>query len=176
MSGGVLQMVNHGLSTGALFLLVGMLYDRTHTRDLGKLGGLARRVPILAGFFLVVALSSLALPGLNGFVGEFLILLGTFDANRLLAVIASAGVVLSAIYLLWAYQRAMHGDLPADLAETPDVSAREYAFLVPVVVAIVAIGVFPKPLLDRIEPSADRHARLIAVAPSSASVTRASGG
>jgi NADH-quinone oxidoreductase subunit M len=176
MSGGVLQMVNHGLSTGALFLLVGMLYDRTHTRDLGKLGGLARRVPILAGFFLVVALSSLALPGLNGFVGEFLILLGTFDANRLLAVIASAGVVLSAIYLLWAYQRTMHGDLPADLAETPDVSAREYAFLVPVVVAIVAIGVFPKPLLDRIEPSADRHARLIAVAPSSASVTRASGG
>jgi NADH-quinone oxidoreductase subunit M len=176
MSGGVLQMVNHGLSTGGLFLLVGMLYDRTHTRDLGKLGGLARRVPVLAGFFLVVALSSLALPGLNGFVGEFLILLGTFDANRLLAVIASGGVVLSAIYLLWAYQRAMHGDLPAELAHTPDVSAREYAFLVPVVVAIVAIGVFPKPLLDRIEPSASRHAGLIAVEPSSATVTQASGG
>ncbi len=176
MSGGVIQMVNHGLSTGGLFLLVGMLYDRTHTRDLGSLGGLARRTPVLAGFFLVVALSSLGLPGLNGFVGEFLILLGTFDANRLLAVIGSAGVVLSAIYLLWAYQRAMHGDLPPSLEETPDVSGREYSFLVPIVVAIVAIGVFPKPLLDRIEPAADRHVRLIAVEPSSAAATQAAGG
>jgi NADH-quinone oxidoreductase subunit M len=176
MSGGVIQMVNHGLSTGALFLLVGMLYERTHTRDLDRLGGLARRVPVLAGFFLLVALSSLALPGLNGFVGEFLILLGTFDANRLLAVIGSTGVVLSAIYLLWAYQRAMHGDLPAELADTPDVSAREYVVLVPVVAAIVAIGLYPKPLLDRIEPAADRHAKLIAVQPSSATVTQASGG
>jgi NADH-quinone oxidoreductase subunit M len=169
-------MVNHGLSTGGLFMLVGMLYDRTHTRDLGSLGGLARRTPVLAGVFLVVALSSLGLPGLNGFVGEFLILLGTFDANRLLAVIGSTGVVLSAIYLLWAYQRAMHGDLPPSLEETPDVSGREYSFLVPIVVAIVAIGVFPKPLLDRIEPAADRHARLIAVEPSSAAPTQAAGG
>ncbi|MGH2674341.1 MAG: complex I subunit 4 family protein [Actinomycetota bacterium] len=176
MSGGVIQMLNHGLSTGALFLLVGMLYDRTHTRDLGRLGGLARRTPVLAGFFLVVALSSLGLPGLNGFVGEFLILLGTFDVNRLAAVIGATGVILSAIYLLWAYQRAMHGDLPPALDETPDVSGREYAFLVPIVVAIVAIGVYPKPLLDRIEPAADRHVRLIAVEPSSASVGGIAGG
>jgi NADH-quinone oxidoreductase subunit M len=176
MSGGVIQMVNHGLSTGALFLLVGMLYDRTHTRDLDRLGGLARRTPVLAGFFLVVALSSLGLPGLNGFVGEFLILLGTFDASRLPAVIGATGVILSAIYLLWAYQRSMHGDLPSELESTPDLSVREYAFMVPIVLAIVAIGVFPKPLLDRIEPAADRHVRLIAVDPASADAVRATGG
>ncbi|MGH2737537.1 MAG: complex I subunit 4 family protein, partial [Actinomycetota bacterium] len=176
MSGGVIQMVNHGLSTGALFLLVGVLYDRTHTRDLDRLGGLPRRTPMLAGFFLVVALSSLGLPGLNGFVGEFLILLGTFDASRLPAVIGATGVVLSAIYLLWAYQRSMHGDLPSELESTPDLSGREYAFMVPIVVAIVAIGVFPKPLLDRIEPAADRHVRLIEVDPASADPVRATGG
>jgi NADH-quinone oxidoreductase subunit M len=176
MTGGVIQMVNHGLSTGALFLLVGMLYDRTHTRDLGRLGGLASRTPVLAGFFLVVALSSLALPGLNGFVGEFLILLGTFDASAAFAVIGSLGVVLAAIYLLWAYQRAMHGKLGPGLEDTPDVSPREYAMLVPIVAAIVAIGVFPKPFLERIEPSAGRHAQLIEVTPESATVIQARGG
>jgi NADH-quinone oxidoreductase subunit M len=176
MTGGVIQMVNHGLSTGALFLLVGMLYERTHTRDLGRLGGLAMRTPVLAGFFLVVALSSLALPGLNGFVGEFLILAGTFDVNRLLAVIASAGVVLSAIYLLWAYQRTMHGPLRAELDGIADATPREYAALIPVVAAIVAIGVYPKPVLDRIEPAADRHAGLIAVQPESATPVVAAGG
>jgi NADH-quinone oxidoreductase subunit M len=176
MTGGVIQMVNHGLSTGALFLVVGMLYDRTHTRDLNKLGGLASRVPVLAGFFLVVALSSLGLPGLNGFVGEFLILLGTFDATAVFAVIGSLGVVLAAIYLLWAYQRAMHGELRPGLEDTPDVSPREYAVLVPIVAAIIAIGVFPKPILDRIEPSAERHARLIEVVPQSATVVQAAGG
>ncbi|MGH2663091.1 MAG: complex I subunit 4 family protein [Actinomycetota bacterium] len=176
MSGGVIQMVNHGLSTGALFLLVGMLYDRTHTRDLGRLGGLAGQVPVLAGFFLVVALSSLGLPGLNGFVGEFLILLGTFDASRAFAVVGALGVILSAIYLLWAYQRAMHGEPRPELAGTPDLSLREYAALVPVVAAIVAIGVFPRPLLERIEPAADRHARMIQVEPDSATPIQAEGG
>jgi NADH-quinone oxidoreductase subunit M len=177
MSGGVLQMVNHGLSTGALFLVVGMLYERTHTREMGRLGGLGARVPVLAGFFLVMALSSLALPGLNGFVGEFLILLGTFDVTRALAVVGSAGVILSAIYLLWAYQRTMHGPLPVELSTTPDLTPREYVVLIPVVVAVVAIGVFPKPFLDRIEPSADRHAGLIRVEPaSSAPVQSAVGG
>jgi NADH-quinone oxidoreductase subunit M len=175
MSGGVLQMVNHGLSTGALFLIVGMLYERTHTRDLAELGGLGQRVPVLAGVFLVVALSSLALPGLNGFVGEFLILLGTFDVSRALAVVGAAGVVLSAIYLLWAYQRAMHGELRPALAHTPDLDGREYAVLVPVVAVIIALGVYPRPVLDRIEPSADRHARMIAVQPDSATTIEAAG-
>jgi NADH-quinone oxidoreductase subunit M len=173
MSGGVIQMVNHGLSTGALFLLVGMLYERTHTRDLGRLGGLAVRTPALAGFFLVVALSSLALPGLNGFVGEFLILVGTFVTNAGFAVIGAVGVILSAIYLLWAYQRMMHGSLREEHQTHRDLSVREYVILVPVVAVIVWIGLFPKPFLDRIEPDADRHARIVQVEPASA---RASGG
>jgi NADH-quinone oxidoreductase subunit M len=175
MSGGVIQMVNHGLSTGALFLLVGMLYDRLHTRDLGEMGGLARRMPALSGVFLVVALSSLALPGLNGFVGEFLVLLGTFVVSGPFAVVAAAGVVLSAVYLLWAYQRAMHGEPRGIIqARYRDLSPREYAVLVPVVALIVAIGVYPKPFLDRIEPAAERHAELIHQEPP-APVVRAGG-
>ena len=175
MTGGVIQMVNHGLSTGALFLLVGMLYDRLHTRDLAEMGGLAGRMPVLSGVFLVVALSSLALPGLNGFVGEFLVLVGTFVVSGPFAVIAAAGVVLSAIYLLWAYQRAMHG-APRDIphARYGDLTAREYAALVPIVALILAIGVFPKPFLDRIEPAAGRHAGLIQQEPP-APVLRAEG-
>jgi NADH-quinone oxidoreductase subunit M len=163
MSGGVVQMVNHGLSTGALFLLVGMIYERTHTRDLSVMGGLANSAPALGGFFLVVALSSLALPGLNGFVGEFLVLIGTFATSRLLAVLGAAGVVLSAIYILWAYQRVMHGEPRLAPASVGDVSLREYAILTPIVVAIVAIGVFPRPLLERIEPAAERHAQVIQI-------------
>jgi len=173
MSGGVIQMINHGLSTGALFLLVGMLYERTHTRDLGRLGGLAGQTPVLAGFFLVVALSSLALPGLNGFVGEFLILAGTFVTNAGFAVVAAVGVILSAIYLLWAYQRMMHGPVPEEHTVHRDLSIREYVILVPVVVAIVWIGLFPKPFLDRIEPDAARHARIVQIEPVGA---RATGG
>jgi NADH-quinone oxidoreductase subunit M len=174
MSGGVLQMVNHGLSTGALFLIVGMLYERTHTRELGRLGGLGSRTPVLAGFFLVVALSSLALPGLNGFVGEFLVLVGTFAVAKPYAVVAAAGIVLSAIYLLWAYQRVMHGDLRVELAETPDASGREVAILAPVLVLIVAIGVYPRPFLERIGPDAEVHAEILQVEPPAPAV-RASG-
>jgi NADH-quinone oxidoreductase subunit M len=155
MSGGVLHMVNHGLSTGALFLLVGMLYERTHTRDLRRMGGLGGIMPVLAGVFLFMALSSIGLPGLNGFVGEFLVLLGTFVVNKAFAVIAVTAVVLAAIYLLWAYQRAMHGTLVDEShASLPDLSAREYAILVPIMAAILLIGVFPRPFLDRIESSA----------------------
>ncbi len=163
MSGGVIQMVNHGLSTGALFLLVGMIYERTHTRDISVMGGLANTTPVLGGFFLVVALSSLALPGLNGFVGEFLVLIGTFATSRTLAVIGATGVVLSAVYLLWAYQRVMHGEPKLVPATLGDVSGREYAILTPIVLAIVAIGVFPRPLLERIEPAAERHSRVIQI-------------
>jgi NADH-quinone oxidoreductase subunit M len=163
MSGGVIQMVNHGLSTGALFLLVGMLYERLHTRDLDRMGGLASRMPALAGFFLVVALSSLALPGLNGFVGEFLVLVGAFFTHGPFAVLATFGVVLSAVYLLWAYQRAMHGVAREEHAGLRDLSIREYVVLVPLVAAIVAIGVYPKPMLDRIEPAADRVSQVIRV-------------
>jgi NADH-quinone oxidoreductase subunit M len=155
MSGGVLQMVNHGLSTGALFLLVGMLYERTHTRDLGRMGGLADVMPALAGVFLFVALSSVGLPGLNGFVGEFLVLLGTFIVSKPFAVAAVVAVVLAAIYLLWAYQRMMHGPIVDEEHRLlPDLSRMEYAILVPIMAGILLLGVFPQPLLDKIEPAA----------------------
>ncbi|HEX2049798.1 MAG TPA: NADH-quinone oxidoreductase subunit M [Actinomycetota bacterium] len=157
MSGGILQMVNHGLSTGALFMLVGALYDRRHTRVIADFGGLARSVPVLSGVFLLVALSSLGLPGLNGFVGEFLVLLGTFERYRWWVVPAAFGIVLAAVYLPWAYRRVFHGSVALDVNRTlPDLGAREVAMLAPLVVLIVAIGVYPKPFLDRIEPSAER--------------------
>ena len=116
-SGGVLQMVNHGLSTGGLFLVIGMLYERTHTRELGELGGLARVMPWLGGAFLVLCLSSLGLPGLNNFVGEFLVILGTLFSNWAFGAIAATGVILAAIYLLWSYQRAMVGPDPGEVRE-----------------------------------------------------------
>ncbi len=156
-SASVVQMVNHGLSTGALFLLIGFLYERRHTRQIAAFGGLAKRIPMMAGLWLVVSLSSLALPGLNGFVGEFPILLGTFQTNRTAAVFATFGAILAALYLLWAYQRMFHGPLEgADNENTSDLKPREIGVLVPLVVVIVAIGLYPKPLYDLVEPSVDR--------------------
>jgi len=156
-SASVVQMVNHGLSTGALFLLIGFLYERRHTRQIAAFGGLAKQVPVMAGLWLVVSLSSLALPGLNGFVGEFPILLGTFAANRTAAIVASFGAVLAALYLLWAYQRMFHGPLEgADNVTTPDLKAREVGVLAPIVALILLIGVYPQPLFDLVEPSVDR--------------------
>jgi NADH-quinone oxidoreductase subunit M len=157
MSGGILQMVNHGLSTGALFMLVGILYDRRHTRLISDYGGIAASVPILSGIFLFVALSSLGLPGLNGFVGEFLVLLGTFFSYRWWVVPAAFGIVLAAVYLLWAYQRVFHGPITIEANRTiPDVNMREVAMLAPLIALIVAIGVYPKPFLERIEPAATK--------------------
>ncbi|MFN2488645.1 MAG: NADH-quinone oxidoreductase subunit M [Actinomycetota bacterium] len=157
MSGGILQMLNHGLSTGALFMLVGALYERRHTRLIADFGGLAATVPVLAGVFLFVVLSSLGLPGLNGFVGEFLVLLGTFLSYRWWVVPAAFGIVLAAIYLLWAYQRVFHGEV-TDVVnrDMADLRWREIAMLAPLVALITFIGVYPKPFLERIEPSAQR--------------------
>jgi NADH-quinone oxidoreductase subunit M len=156
-SASVVQMVNHGLSTGALFLLIGFLYERRHTRQIAAFGGLAKRVPVMAGLWLLVSLSSLALPGLNGFVGEFPILLGTFQTNRLAAVLATFGAVLAALYLLWAYQRMFHGPLEgADNEHTTDLKPREIGVLVPFVVLIVGIGIYPQPLYDVVEPAVER--------------------
>ena len=154
LSGGVLQMVNHGLSTGALFLLVGMLYERTHTRDLGKMGGLGSVMPALAGVFLFVALSSIGLPGLNGFVGEFLVLLGTFIVSKPFAVAAVVAVVLAAIYMLWAYQRMMHGAVVnEEHRHLPDLSGREVAVLAPVLALLLVFGVYPSLLTRSIDPA-----------------------
>ncbi|GBC86882.1 NADH-quinone oxidoreductase subunit M [bacterium HR12] len=156
LAGGVLQMVNHGLSTGALFLLVGMIYERTHTRDLARMGGLWSTAPLLVGAFLFVALSSIGLPGLNNFVGEFLVILGAVGRSPVVGAVAASGVVLAAVYLLWAFQRMATGPTPPEHRGYPDLSLREWLVLAPVLAAILAIGVYPKVVLDRIEPTTRR--------------------
>jgi NADH-quinone oxidoreductase subunit M len=161
VSGAVLQMVNHGISTGALFLMIGYLYERTHTRDLAAYGGVATVAPAIAGTFLVITLSSIGLPGTNGFIGEFLILIGTFTSKELngaqaLATIASTGVILGAVYMLWLYQRVFWG--PARKAVQhgiPDLSVREWFTVAPLLVAIVWIGFQPQPLLNVIKEPVD---------------------
>ncbi len=153
LQGSVLQMVNHGISTGALFLLVGMIYDRRHTREIAALKGLQKSAPILAGVFTLVMLSSIGLPGLNGFVGELLILVGSFLTRRWWAVVAAAGVILAALYLLWAYQRVFHGEPDAENEDVPDLTWKEGLVMAPLVGLIVFLGVYPKPVLERIEPA-----------------------
>ena len=156
IEGGVMQMVNHGISTGALFLLVGMIYDRRHTREIAALKGLQKSAPIMAAVFTLVMLSSIGLPGLNGFAGEFLILVGSFLTYRWFTVVAAAGVILAALYLLWAYQRVFHGEPDEENADMPDLSWREGLVMAPLLGLIVFLGVYPKPMLDRIEPSVTR--------------------
>ena len=154
IGGGVIQMVNHGISTGALFLLVGMLYERRRTRQIDELAGIQSAAPVYAGVFTLIMLSSIGVPGLNGFVGEFLILIGSFETRRWWTVIAATGVILAALYLLWAYQRVFHGPPAADDRKTADLRKGELLTLAPFVIAAVALGVFPKPLLDATEPAA----------------------
>ncbi len=154
VQGGMLQMISHGLSTGGLFLLVGMIYDRRHTRMIKEYGGIARIVPVYATMFMIVMLSSVGLPGLNGFVGEFLILLGafksTFLASRWYAVLGASGVILAAVYLLWSYQRVFFGKAEnPENAKLKDLTVREWVVLVPVLVFIVWIGIYPKTFLDK---------------------------
>jgi NADH-quinone oxidoreductase subunit M len=157
LQGGTLQMISHGLSTGALFLLVGILYERRHTREIADFGGLAAVTPVYAGVFLIVALSSLGLPGLNGFVGEFLVILGAFARQKVWAVVAATGVILAALYLLWAYQRVFHGPIEIEDNRTvKDLSFREGLALAPLLAGILLIGVWPKPFLERMEPSLQR--------------------
>ena len=155
LEGGLLQMVNHGVSTGALFLLVGWIYDRRHTRLISELGGLQKPAPVFAAAFMVVMLSSIGLPGLNGFVGEFLSLLGAFAAYRWWAIVAATGVIIAALYLLWAYQRVFHGPADGENADMPDLSWSEGAILVPFIAAIFFMGLYPKPVLERMEPAVD---------------------
>jgi NADH-quinone oxidoreductase subunit M len=152
VQGSVIQMVNHGLSTGALFLLVGMIYDRRHTRLIAEYGGLWRQMPKFAVVFLIVMFSSIGLPGLNGFVGEFLILLGAFEAATFFAVLAALGIILGAVYMLWMYQRMMYGEIThAENRLLADLSRRELTILVPVVLLMFWIGLYPNALLVPIE-------------------------
>jgi len=155
-AGSVVQMVNHGLSTGALFLLIGFLYERTHSRAISEYSGLLRSAPIFGGLFLVTVMSSIALPGLNGFVGEFPILLGTFATSRWAAVAAAFGVILAALYLLWAYQRMFHGPVEGRAVGFADLRPREIAVMVPLVALMLGIGLYPQPLYDRVNPAVEQ--------------------
>ncbi|MBE0644036.1 MAG: NADH-quinone oxidoreductase subunit M [Bacteroidetes bacterium] len=161
LQGGLIQMLNHGLSTGALFLIVGMLYDRRHTRMIEEFGGLARQIPVFSTFFMIVTLSSIGLPGLNGFVGEFLILIGSFQSAVLgsiwYVVFASTGVVFAAVYMLWMFQRVVFGvSRNPENAKLVDLSAREIGLLLPIVLFIVWIGVYPSTFLSKSEPTVQR--------------------
>jgi NADH-quinone oxidoreductase subunit M len=156
VQGAVYQMLNHGVSTGALFLLVGMIYLRRHTREISEFGGLWKSVPMFAAVFMVVMLSSIGLPGLNGFVGEFLILLGAFFKSQRAAEVAVFGVVLGALYMMWAYERVMWGPITKAVNQTiKDLSGREIAVMAPLIALILLMGLYPRPLLTRMEPSID---------------------
>ncbi len=156
LQGAVIQNVNHGLTTGALFLLVGMIYERRHTKEITELGGLQRVMPIYAGFFLFMIFASIGLPGLNGFVGEFLVLIGSFTTLPLLAVLAATGVILAAIYLLWAYERVFTGvpEMEENKILT-DLTPREVSLLVPLAALVLVLGLYPNILLDKIAPSTE---------------------
>jgi NADH-quinone oxidoreductase subunit M len=170
IEGGILQMINHGVSTGALFLLVGIIYERRHTRLISEFGGLSKVLPVYAVVFLIVTLSSIGLPGTNGFVGEFLIMLGAFKTTRLLTVFAATGVILAAVYMLWMFQRVMFGKVANEKnLHLPDLNAREVAYLLPLLVMIFWIGVYPQTFLRKMDVSvqatvarieAKRHAAL----------------
>lgn len=161
LQGGLIQMVNHGLSTGALFIFVGFLYDRRHTREIADYGGLTRVIPVYASIFLIVCLSSIGLPGLNGFIGEFMILSGAFVSpllnNNIYSIIASTGVLLSAVYLLWMYQRVLLGPVVKnDNKDVLDLNKREIISVLPIILFIVWIGVYPNTFLKKSEASVKR--------------------
>jgi NADH-quinone oxidoreductase subunit M len=154
IQGGMMQMLNHGVSTGALFLAVGVLYERRHTRLISEYGGVSSKMPVFAVIFMIVTLSSIGLPGLNGFVGEFLILMGTWKSNPLYAVIATSGVIWAAVYMLWMFQRVMFGKVTNPKNENlKDLNWREVTYFAPFIVLIFLLGVYPTPVLKKMEPT-----------------------
>jgi NADH-quinone oxidoreductase subunit M len=172
VSGSVLQMVNHGLSTGALFLIVGMIYERRHTRLIADFGGIAKVMPVFTAFFMIVTLSSVGLPGTNGFIGEFLVLLGAyttafsdafmnsgrlFDWGVIMVILATTGVIFGAVYMLWMFQRVMFGKITKEENRSlKDLSLREVFVLLPIIVAIFVIGIYPDPFLKKMSVSVDQ--------------------
>jgi NADH-quinone oxidoreductase subunit M len=157
LTGSIVQQINHGITTGALFLIVGIVYERRHTREIAEYGGLSRVMPVFATVFLVMTMASIGLPTLNGFIGEVLILLGVYVVNKAWAAVAASGIVLGAAYMLWLYQRTMFGkvDNPAN-ASLKDLSGRELATFVPLVALAIWIGLYPAPILRRLETSVAR--------------------
>jgi NADH-quinone oxidoreductase subunit M len=154
LTGSVVTMISHGLTTGALFLLIGMIYERTHTRKISDYGGLAKIMPVYSGIFLFAVFASAGLPGLSGFVGEFTILIGSYLTLPGLTIVAASGVILAAIYLLWAYERVFTGPVTnSKLDGLKDLGFRELMIMAPLVVLIIGLGVYPKPVFERIEPS-----------------------
>jgi len=157
VEGAIYQMLNHGISTGALFLLVGVVYERRHTRLISEYGGLTKVMPWFAVYFMIFTLSSIGLPPLNGFIGEFLILLGTFQENPLYAVLAASGVVLGAIYMLWMYQRVFHGEITREENKgLKDINVREFAVFAPLILMVFLMGVYSKPFISKMEPSVNK--------------------
>ena len=154
ITGSIVQQLNHGISTGALFLLVGVVYERRHTREISEYGGLSKVMPVYAAVFLLMTMSSIGLPALNGFIGEFLILQGVFVANKMWAAFAASGVVLGAAYMLYLYQRTMFGKIENPKNEKlPDLSLREFATFAPLIVLAVWMGLYPSPFLRRLDTS-----------------------
>lgn len=152
--GGMIQMINHGVSTGMLFLMIGMIYERTHTRLIADYGGIAKVMPVFAIFFMIAMLSSVGLPGMNGFVGEFLVLIGTIKANVVYGILAGTGVVWAAVYLLWFTKRFLFGEVTNDKNKNlSDLNSREIAVLVPMVILIFWLGIYPKTFLTYLTPS-----------------------
>jgi len=156
IEGAIYQMLNHGLSTGALFLCVGILYERSHTRLIKDYGGVSRQMPIFSAFFLICLLSSVGLPGLNGFIGEILCLFGVFQSNSVYAILAVSTVILAAAYLLWMFQRVMHGPITNEkIRSFKDLNLREIIYLSPIIIMIVWMGIYPRPFLSKMKPSVE---------------------
>ena len=176
VQGSVYQMLNHGVSTGGLFMLVGMLSDRRHTRLISEYGGLKAVMPRFVAAFLLVTLSSIALPGMNGFIGEFLILIGAFKWDYRMAALAGTGVILSAVYMLWMFQRVNYGEITNEKNRTlPDLTPREWALMVPTIAMAIVMGVFPNIFLNPMKPSIDKVIERVHSGATAPSVTGSAG-
>ena len=162
LKGAVIQMINHGISTGALFLIVGVIYERRHTRLISEFGGLSSVMPVYAAVFMIITMSSIGLPALNGFIGEFMILMGTFSVNFVWAMVAATGIILGAGYMLWLYQRVMFGKLenPANQG-LKDLNLREFATFLPLIIMAVWIGIAPKPFLNVLDKPVEKIVRIM---------------
>jgi NADH-quinone oxidoreductase subunit M len=160
-AGGVLYMVNHGFATGALFLIAGFMIARRKSQLIADYGGVQKVAPVLAGLFLIAGLAGLALPGLSTFISEFLVLVGTFTRYEVPAILATVGIILAAIYILWMYQRTMTGPVREEVKDMPDLKARELWAVGPLIALVVVLGVYPKPVLDIINPAV--HQTLVQV-------------